>query len=711
MKAAHFAIVCGFAAAMAAAVALPSLRWMDGVSLDVSVWLRHVSGMQQHHANSDAVVVAIDEETYRRPPFAETPQATWTPLLAPVIRAIADAGAAAIGFDIVYSTSMDSFSRGFERDFLIALRQVARSNRLVLGKVQHSELPILPHGAQQVAVGGGDNIRALNVFEDQDGIVRRLPLSFRLPDVDGKPAAETAFAAELVQRRIGREFSRTPEGVWQLGGRALPADADGNILLNFDTRPGAIPTFSLADLYACTQKPEPDYFRKYFKDRVVILATVLDVEDRRLTSKRLATTPEGLNLPPRCALPPIDLYRKDVARDSIPGVYIHATAINNLLQGNLLAEPPVWMLSGAAFAFCLLVGLAAFLLALPTGIGLGLAGIALLPVAGAAALQNGWLVGWLPLAAAAAISLAAAVAFRFAVTDRDKRLIAKVFSLYLPASVIDRMVSGGELPALGGEEREVTILFSDIAGFTGISEACTPAELVQGLNEYFSVMTGIIEAQGGFVDKFIGDAIVAVFGAPAIDPDHAAKAVRATLQMQAALRADPKRFSVAGRPLITRIGLNTAKVLIGNIGSPRRFNYTVIGDGVNLASRLEGANKKYGSDILISDSTRAACGEQFLFRTLDRIRVVGRDEPVTIFEPLAEANAASEAARRAAELFAKAHAALAVRDIEGAMAALEDLPDDAAAAAFKKRLTMLKEQMAALPADAEWPPVTNLSEK
>lgn len=712
MKLSHAGLICGFALAMAALIIQPPFRWLDGLSLDTSVWLRHVLlTPAKSEAASHVAVVAIDEETYRRPPFSETPQATWTPLLAPVIRAIAEGDAAAIGFDIVYSTSMDSLSRGFEREFLITLRQVARSGKLVLGKVQHSELPILPHAAQQVAVGGGGNIRALNVFEDPDGIIRRVPLAFKASGADDKPALEPAFAAELTQRKLAAPIARGDDGRWHAGGRLLPTDAQDNILLRFDTAPGAIPTYSLADLLACSQKPDPDYFRRHFAGRVVIFATVLDVEDRRLTSKRLATTPDGLNAPDRCALQPIKLNRLDLARDSIPGVYIHATAINNLIDGTLLRELPLPLLGAITLTLSLALAFAAFLLPLPLGIGLAGAAALALPVTSAGLLGSGVSLAWAPVALALGLTLAATVAFRIAVTDRDKRLITKVFSLYLPASVIDRMVQSGELPALGGEEREVTILFSDIAGFTGISEACEPAALVQGLNDYFSEMTAIIEAQGGFVDKFIGDAIVAVFGAPAADPQHAEKAVEATLQMQAALTGDVARFSIAGLPLRTRIGLNTAKVLIGNIGSPRRFNYTVMGDGVNLASRLEGANKKYGTAILVSDATRAACGDGTLFRSIDRIRVVGRDEPVTVFEPLAHRMAATPAQTRMAEVFSAAQAALAARDLDLAERLLRELPEDPAAAAFLKRLEMLRKLAAELPPSAPWPPVTDLSEK
>ena len=608
------AVVAAIALAAAAGFASgPAATWLRGPSLDLLMPLRHLL-FAAPALSSHVAVVAIDEETYRRPPFNQAPQAAWPPLLAPVLTAVAGE-ARVVGFDVVYSTSLDSIQRGFERDFLIALRNAARADKLVLGKVQHSAYPILPHAAQQIAVGGAANIRPLNVFEDIDGVIRRVPLSFAAAD----GSREAGFAAELAQRAGARA--------------APPLDAAGNLQLNFNTAPGAIPTYSLADLHACAQAGNTDYFRTHFAGRTVIFATVLDVEDRRLTSRRLVPAVDGARAPPRCVHPVMELA--SAARDSIAGVYIHATAIDNLLDGTALRDWPLPANIAAAIVLALLSALAAFHLPLAFGLaGIG-AGLLLLPPVAAALLQGGSVAPWLSFVAAMVATAAATVAYRFAVADRDRRLIARLFSLYLPPVVVERMVAGGRMPELGGEERDVTVLFSDIAGFTAISEACDPATLVQGLNTYFSTMTGIIEDHGGFVDKYIGDAIVAVFGAPVEDSRHAERAMRAALKMQAALRGDPQRFSVAGHAMKIRIGLNTGRVLIGNIGSPRRFNYTAMGDAVNLASRLEGANKAYGTSILVSEDTMAAAGDAIVARRVDVVRVVGRAQPVRLYEPLA----------------------------------------------------------------------------
>src|SRR5215831_19580643 len=191
-------------------------------------------------------------------------------------------------------------------------------------------------------------------------------------------------------------------------------------------------------------------------------------------------------------------------------------------------------------------------------------------------------------------------------------------------------------PALGGEMRDVTIYFSDIADFSSIAEKIPPTELVAAMNEYLSAMTDVIEEHGGFADKYIGDSIVAVFGAPLDDPDHATNAVRAALQCSARLGTLDRVSREFGGTPRQRIGINSGSALLGNIGSRRRFNYTVLGDMVNLASRLEGANKYFGTSIIASEATVALTGAGFVWRELDIVRVQGRSQPVKIFEPLAE---------------------------------------------------------------------------
>ena len=229
------------------------------------------------------------------------------------------------------------------------------------------------------------------------------------------------------------------------------------------------------------------------------------------------------------------------------------------------------------------------------------------------------------------------------------------------------------------------------------------------MNEYLSAMTDIIEAHGGFVDKYIGDAIVAVFGAPLDDPDHAGNAVRAALQCAARLpELDRVQVAFAGRQVRQRIGLNTGEALVGNIGSHRRFNYTVMGDMVNLASRLESANRFYGTTIMASETTMAASGDAFVWREIDAIRVKGRAGAVTVFEPLAAAGEATPEQEACANAYAEGLARFRARDF---VAAAEHFAPAASADPPSALFLQRAKELAQNPPGPDWQPINALEEK
>jgi adenylate cyclase len=271
------------------------------------------------------------------------------------------------------------------------------------------------------------------------------------------------------------------------------------------------------------------------------------------------------------------------------------------------------------------------------------------------------------------------------------------------------MVASGKMPALGGEMRNVTMFFSDLSGFSSIAETMTPGELVTLMNEYLSAMTDIIEGHGGYVDKYIGDSIVAMFGAPADDPAHARNAVRAALKCHeklAELNAGNPAF--AGHGLSHRIGLNSGEAVVGNIGSRRRFNYTVMSDTVNVASRLEGANKYYGTAIMASETTMAQTGDAFAWRELDAIRVMGRGEAIKVFEPLADKGAESGEQAKMAAAYAEGLAHWRAREFTKAADAFGRTGEtDPASALFAKRAKALS----ANPPSPDWTPVNTLEGK
>jgi len=333
LRAAATAFLVALCAGLVAAS--PLCDGLRGLAIDVLTTLRwRAFGNAQPPAASHAVVVALDEETFRTPPFEGTPTVTWTREIGRVLTALIDGGAKVVGFDIIFPTSIEQSAvpfgdetvgarlRGFDRDFLRALALGARDGKVVLGQVQHQEKPLLPSPGQRAAVGFGRNIRALNLYSDPDDVIRRAPLAFV---VDGAPVP--SMAAELAARATG-----APVAAKFAAAGAVP----DTITLNFAGGSDDIPTFSFADLHACVEKGDKDFFRRHFEGKIVLIGTLLDVEDRKLTSKRFATAPERAGAD-RCALP-MPEARQTFARDSISGVYIHATAVNNLLDRNALTE-------------------------------------------------------------------------------------------------------------------------------------------------------------------------------------------------------------------------------------------------------------------------------------------------------------------------------------------------------------------------------------
>ena len=395
--------------------ASPALDGFPGFSIDLLTMLRwRVFGDAHPPASSPAVVLALDEETFRTAPFEGSPSVTWTPEIGRVLTAIIDGGAKVVGFDIVFPTSIEQSEvpfgddtlgdrlHGFDRDYLRALALGARAGKVVLGEVQHQDSPVLPSPGQRAAVGFGRNIRALNAYDDPDGVIRRLPVEFM---VDGEPVP--SMAAELAARATGATVSA------QVATAGAVADT---ITLNFAGGADDIPTFSLADLRACAEKDDKDFFRRHFDGKVVLIGTVLDVEDRKITSKRFATAPEGARAE-RCALT-TPAVGQTFVRDSIAGVYIHATAVNNLMRGDALSE---FSRVGTGIASFLLAALAiAAALALgPTGAALSFLGIAAVWTAGATIAFRGALAVPLvePLLTALA-ALGAAISYRLVVADR-----------------------------------------------------------------------------------------------------------------------------------------------------------------------------------------------------------------------------------------------------------------------------------------------------
>lgn len=708
-------LVAALVIALLCGAPLASIELLQGLSLDLLTTLRwELFGDRRYPATSPVVVVGIDEETYHTPPFKGSPTLTWTRELGRVISAIADGGARVIGFDVVFPTSIEESEipfgdqpvgvrmRGFDRDFLRALATAASGGKLVLGEIQSRDHAERPSAGQTIAVRRQANIRALNVYTDADEVIRRLPLTFL---IDGKPVP--SMAVELAARALDAKPELSPKGEMTLAGYRVPGAILNTMTLNFRGGGNGVPTYSLADLRACVEKADSEFFRREFGGKVVILGTVLDFEDRKLTSMRLSTGLDGAQAP-RCASPAPAAGPKTI-RSSMAGVFVHATAVKNLLGRDAAVEPDYPTRAAITIAIAAMVAFAACLLA-PLGAGLVYIGTVVIYASVAVSVFVMSLA--LPVfepAFAGAAALAMMVGYRFVIADKEERFLRRSFALYLAPQVIESMVASARMPALGGEMRNVTVLFSDVAGFSSIAEKLTPAELVALMNEYLSAMTDIIENHGGYIDKYIGDSIVAVFGAPVSDPDHARNAVRAALQCRARLgELNAESAAFQGYSLAHRIGLNSGEALVGNIGSKRRFNYTAMSDAVNVASRLEGANKYFGTSIMASEMTVAQTGDSFAWRELDAIRVKGRAEPVRVYEPLAEAGQQSEQQSGKAAVYAEGLAHWRARDFERAAACFDRIAtQDPPSAIFARRAR----EFAAHPPPADWEPVNTLEGK
>jgi adenylate cyclase len=295
---------------------------------------------------------------------------------------------------------------------------------------------------------------------------------------------------------------------------------------------------------------------------------------------------------------------------------------------------------------------------------------------------------------------------------REKSAVRSAFSRYLSPKVVEAVLDNPDMLSLGGSRRVMTCFFSDLAGFTSISEALSPEDLVQLLNRYLSIMTKVILRHGGTVDKFEGDAIMAFWGAPLIQEDHARRACMAALEQQAEMDKFRAWAISEGLPeLRVRMGLNTGPMIVGNMGSEERFDYTVMGDSVNLASRLEGANKAYNSYIMISETTYSEVEDHVEVRELDLLRVKGKQEPIRVFELMAAAGQLSPEKRALRAEYEKGLSLYRAMEFEKAAtafeAALAMTPDDGPSQVYRERCRAYQKE----PPSPDWDRVFTMTSK
>lgn len=613
----------------------------------------------------------------------------------------------AIAFDVLY-TEPSAFDVADDEDFAAA---IARSQPFVgavfLGKqaTQASQWPAAlaapgpwlsgldgwlnaSRAAELVEPGAAFPVPSLaaastmlanvNDTPDRDGVFRRATL-FRVFDGQAVPSLGLAtFRAAFPDTRMNLS-----EGLLQVGNKRLPVDDKGRLTLRFRGGLGVYPVYSAAAVIQSElrlKNGEPASLSpEIFKDGYVFFGF----------------SAPGLK----------DLRPTPVAGD-YPGVGIHVTMLDNLLEADALADPPYAV-----------VVLATLLLALAGAAGtifsrkaahsvLSFVVVLGIPLAtGVIAYPLGL---WWPIAVGfvgALLALISGVIVSYATEGRQKRFIKSAFKQYLGETVIDEIIADPSRLKLGGEKKELTMFFSDLEKFSSFSEKLDPPQLIELLNVYLSDVGKIIMEEGGYLDKFIGDAIVAFWNAPVAQPDHAARAVRAALRCQRLLSEKQADYSVraGGMPVRMRIGLNTGQVVVGNMGSADRFNYTMLGDAANLASRLEGANKAFGTFLMVAESTWSQVGGAVVGRELAQLRVVGRKTPVRVYEPLALAGEPVPA------WLADYEAGLTLvhaRQWAEAAARFSTLTNDPAAGMYARRCRALADGV-----ESDWDGVWNLTEK
>jgi adenylate cyclase len=553
---------------------------------------------------------------------------------------------------------------------------------------KYEDLGLIPRGAEAnsdlltgavAAELGGTGY--FNCIVDADGVVRRMALATPF-GLDADRANWDMYASIDVQAlRLYLGLPNQQTILWyarngvasvEFGPRLIVHPDDvSRLMVNFHGPARTYPYVSFAE--AAQKKFPPGTF----KDKIVLVgASATGIGDLRVTPFG------GLDF---------------------PGVEIHANLIDNILNRQFLNRRGKAALTDILFIVLFGIPLGFWLAVVqPRWMALGFA--LLLPFAAIvyfAFLRGSWLNFIVPALFTLVPNVSLVALYRVLIEEQEKRKVRGAFQQYVSPEVIRRLLADPE--RVKPRKSEITILFSDVRGFTSISESLDAQELADLLNGYLTEMTRIIFRNQGTLDKYIGDAVMALWGAPFDEPDHATRACEAALSMLARLAELQREWRAQGRPVMDiGVGINTGIASVGNMGSSLRYGYTAMGDSVNLASRLEGLNKEYGTRIIISESTyKVLRSDRVLVRELDMIRVKGRLLPVTIYEVL-DAEALGIGGKELVELFARGQKAHKQRDWRAAGQAFEQVldrwPDDGPSRIFLRRC---EEYLAEEP-EADW---------
>ncbi|MFZ2086997.1 MAG: adenylate/guanylate cyclase domain-containing protein [Desulfobaccales bacterium] len=557
---------------------LPFGQTLENQALDLWYRLRPVK------PPADILIVAVDE-----PSFQELAKPWPWPrrVHAELVRRLNAQGARLIIFDVIFAGPTNA-----EDDKLLA-DAFQEAGNVVIGEAV--ELARDPRFTRRILISPLKSLQQAarhqglcTITPDTDGVVRR----FRLNLYDRETLPLTAYRLVKPQKPLSPHLS----GLIDYAGPARSIDT--------------VSYYQVID----PERPLPS---SHIKDRIVLVGHMLEA----------SATPQSQA---DAFYTPFFSRRGQL----MSGVEIQGNILNTLLEGSWGQEPPLWGRLTLLIALILLGSLVLARLKPVSGLILLLASVLLLS---AVSLGFFFLARiWIPplLASAGLVMVYTGNVLGHYVTEvREKRWLRQAFGRYVSPSVVETIIHNPDRLELGGEEVETTVLFSDLEGFTHFSEAMSPQALIQLLNEYFTPMTRIIMAHQGTLDKYIGDALMALWGAPVPLADHALRACQAVLEMERTMTGLQKGWQARGLPRLTaRFGLHTGPVVAGNVGSRERFDYTVLGDTVNLASRLEGVNKVYGTRVLLSEETGTRVKDRLLVRELDLVQVKGRSQPVAIYE-------------------------------------------------------------------------------
>lgn len=648
----------------------------------------------------EAVIIAIDQNSLN---YFQQQGILWPwprELYGVLTEYLTSCGAKAVVFDIIFDApDIDRLNSSAEYSDSLFAFQMRQSNKVVLAiqmqdstaqtaglvitqfnRPFHCDIPIslirnyprltapIPRFQRAMLQGG-----VVNFFTDDDGVCRRLPLIYRW---DGQTIPYMALSAAMLYLNVDSVRFAAKERSLLLGARRIPINSDGTFNVFWYGKAGPQGAFQyvafaqvIQDYILNLNGQSPMVAPDLFRDKVVFVgATAAGLLD-------LKTTPVSQLAP-------------------FPGVEIYATIFSNIIRGEFIRTVPLWV--WLLVTLLIIAGLVHLWQCQPAWLA-GIVSVLVLfvPLVSAVVVfqQFRSFFPTITITIGLILAVVGVLSVNYLTEGREKRLIKKVFNRYLHPAVVESLTRNPEELEMGGKEIMATVMFTDLQGFTGISELFTPSEIVQFLNQYFEKVAQIVFENNGMLDKYTGDGIMAIFGAPIETPEHARMACRAAIGFKklSALTIQAKGYDI---PLITRIGINSGNFVVGNIGSSSRMDYTAIGDTVNLSARLEGVNKIYGTQNIISETTYALVKEQFLCRPLDYIRVKGRDKPLTIFSVMGEKDEPDPAIHRLLELHLEALELYRLNNFAEAKKAFEllkvEFPNDPVAKVFIQRCEQLQ---------------------